>query len=80
MDFEIKNNFIPPKAQEMMMAKFGRELGRDGNLLGTDGNILGTETVVEDGSLQPVENLITSTPPIIDEPIPVPGEKINQLI
>ena len=71
MDFEIKNNFIPPKAQEMMMAKFGRELGRDGNLLGTDGNILGTETVV---------NLITSTPPIIDEPIPVPGEKINQLI
>ena len=31
--FEIKNNFIPQKDQLSMSPKFGREIGRDGNMV-----------------------------------------------
>jgi len=73
LDFEIKNNFISPIDQQKMSPKFGRQLQRNGNMIGT-------ETVIEDGSLQPVENLITSAPNIMDEPISIPGEDIKELI
>ena len=69
--FDIKNNFIPPKAQEFMVPKFGRQLGRDGNMLGT-------ETVIENGSMQAVESLPIAQQNPMDQPIPVPEEKIEQ--
>tara|TARA_R110001592_G_scaffold1728_3_gene10283 strand:- start:386 stop:616 length:231 start_codon:yes stop_codon:yes gene_type:complete len=69
--FDIKNNFIPPKTQEFMGSKFGRQLGRDGNMLGT-------ETVIENGSMQAVESLPIAQQNPMDQPIPVPEEKIEQ--
>ena len=63
--FEIKNNFIPKKVQEEMSDKFGRDLGRDGNMVDP---MLGTQDVMQKPELS------LADPAIIGQvPVPTPG-------
>ncbi len=77
--FEIKNNFIPKKTQEEINQKFidpSMELGRNGKMTEP---ILGTKNSFTEGSMQPIDNIASITPPIIGQiPIPQPEEEITK--
>ena len=60
--FEIKNNFIPKKTQEEINNKFGRDLGRDGNMIEP---ILGTEDVMQKPELAMDDPAIIGQAPVL---------------
>jgi|TARA_R110001632_G_scaffold212730_1_gene338713 hypothetical protein len=64
--FEIKNNFIPPKDQELISPKFDTNLDRSGR------SMLGTI----DSMVKPIAPINPQEP--MDVPVPVPGIEFDQ--
>ena len=59
--FDIRNNFIPKKAQEEKSGKFGRELGRNGRMIPPAEVELGALPTIEIGTQSIVSGEDTPT-------------------
>jgi len=75
--FEIKNNFIPPKDQELISTKFDNNLGRDGNVekIKDINYPLGTEDITVEGAYQAELNTASPEAAVLGQiPVPIPLE------
>jgi len=91
--FDIRNNFIPKKAQEEKSGKFGRELGRNGKMIppslegateavstmASNQVDLGTESIVDMGSEQAIDNTAVPPAPVLGQvPVPAPIKQVQK--
>jgi hypothetical protein len=70
--FKITNNFIPQQDQASMSPKFGREIGRDGNMVSRLGNMV--SRLDDAPSLDKV-----ATAPAVNPPMAVPTNKTSDI-
>jgi|TARA_R110001606_G_scaffold104133_1_gene227578 hypothetical protein len=91
--FDIRNNFIPKKAQEEKSGNFGRELGRNGKMISpalegateavstmaSNKVDLGTESIVDMGSEQAIDNTAVPPAPVLGQvPVPAPIKQVQK--